>query len=344
MKKYLFHHTLLCLSVLLLVQQRSIAQSIHFSQYYNAPMLLNPANTALMPENDYRLGINYRNQWASIPVPYNTFSAFADFQAFHKETSDNWLGLGLALFNDKAGNGNLALTRSEGFAAYHLGIKDQNMISVGLSGGYTQRSVDFSKLTFDTQWDGFTFNPTLFNGEKNYLAKTSYFDVGAGINYAYFPNENVYIKVGGGVANINQPKESFYGASNQVGMRFTGNIDVLFKASDKFIVNPSVYYTTQTGASELVGGTLLKIYITGEDQNVTDFIIGGYYRLNESAIGAAGFQWGGLQFLCSYDATISSLAPYNGGNGAIEFSLIYQGLYKAFASGGRRTYNCPRFF
>ena len=104
MKKYLFHHTLLCLSVMLLMQQQSIAQSIHFSQYYNAPMLLNPANTALMPENDYRLGINYRNQWASIPVPYNTFSAFADFQAFHKETSDNWLGLGLGRNNCGAEN------------------------------------------------------------------------------------------------------------------------------------------------------------------------------------------------------------------------------------------------
>src|ERR1700679_3781535 len=84
----------------------AIGQSIHFSQYYNAPMLLNPANTALMPDYDYRFGMNYRNQWAAVPVPYNTFSAFADFKVGgnkNNETHNNWLGLGLAFFNDKAG-------------------------------------------------------------------------------------------------------------------------------------------------------------------------------------------------------------------------------------------------
>ena len=56
------------------------AQSIHFSQYYNAPLLLNPANTALLPENDFRIGMNYRNQWSVVPVPYNTFSAYGDLK------------------------------------------------------------------------------------------------------------------------------------------------------------------------------------------------------------------------------------------------------------------------
>ena len=95
--------------------QIAFAQGIHFSQYYNAPMLENPANTALMSDYDYRAGVNYRNQWAAVPVPYNTASAFVDLQAFRKEEGHGWLGIGGAVFSDRAGDGNLALTRFEGF-------------------------------------------------------------------------------------------------------------------------------------------------------------------------------------------------------------------------------------
>ena len=53
-------------------------QGLHFSQYYNAPMLINPANTGLIEDYDWRAGVNYRNQGATIPIPYNTSSVFAD--------------------------------------------------------------------------------------------------------------------------------------------------------------------------------------------------------------------------------------------------------------------------
>src|SRR5271156_1590388 len=101
----------------LLISGEAWGQSMHFSQYYNAPLLLNPANTALMPDEDYRAGLNYRNQWAVVPVPYNTFSAFADFKVGgnkNNENHNNWLGIGLAFFNDNAGDGNLALNEIQG--------------------------------------------------------------------------------------------------------------------------------------------------------------------------------------------------------------------------------------
>src|SRR5688572_11237773 len=86
----------------LFFSSQATGQGLHFSQYYNAPLLLNPANTALMPESDYRIGVNYRQQWAAIPVPYKTISAYADFQALRNKNLTNWMGLGLAFWNDKA--------------------------------------------------------------------------------------------------------------------------------------------------------------------------------------------------------------------------------------------------
>lgn len=318
------------------------AQGIHFSQYYNAPLLLNPANTALMPETDYRAGINYRKQWASVPVPYTTTSVFTDFQAFRNANETNWLGVGAALWNDKAGDGNLSLTRVEALVAYHIQTGYSTMISVGLSGAYAQRSVDFSKLTFDQQWNGFTFDRTQATGETGYTGKTNFLDVSAGVNLAYFPNENVYIKIGAGLAHLTQPKESFYGQTNTLGLRPTGNIDVMLKLNPILILNPSVYYTTQKGASELLYGTLLRFHVSSSASYNMQCIVGGYHRWNEALIANFGIQYEQWRLMAGYDFTLSTLTVNNQSKGAFELSLVYEGVYGDH-SRTRRTYNCPRF-
>ena len=50
----LFVAQILCIS--------ASTQDLHFSQFMNSPLLTNPANTGFIPDGDYRLGVNYRNQ------------------------------------------------------------------------------------------------------------------------------------------------------------------------------------------------------------------------------------------------------------------------------------------
>jgi type IX secretion system PorP/SprF family membrane protein len=318
------------------------AQGLHFSQYYNAPMLLSPANTALMPESDYRIGANYRNQWGNVPAPFRTISAYGDFQVFRNANHTNWLGIGGAFFSDRAGNGNLSLIKAQLSAAYHLQLGDYNMVSIGLGAAFVQRSVDFAKLTFDTQWDGFTFDPRQANGEVYSFQKTSYPDITAGVNYAFFPNENVYVKLGVGLLHINQPSESFYKMDNKLGMRPTGNLDMLFKVSDSWIANVSAYYTRQRTASEMVYGATVTYNVTPKQSRPNIFLLGVYHRINDAIIPVVGFEWSNIKATMSMDVTISDLSPATRGNGAIELSLIYQGLYNS-GSKGRNAYNCPRF-
>lgn len=319
------------------------AQSMHFSQYYNSPMLQNPANTALMSDNDYRIGANYRKQWATIPVPYSTMSIFGDFQALRNETeSNNWMGLGIAMFSDKAGNGDLSLLQAQGSVAYHLQLNETSMLSGGISAGYVQRSVNYDKLTFDVQWDGFSFNQANNNGEKNNVVQTGFLDVGAGVNYAFFPTENLYFKIGGGVAHVNQPVQTFYNDGSKVSMRPIGNADALINLNSSLTLNPSVYYTSQSGASEFIYGTQLFMYLRGDKENITNFIFGFYHRISEAIIGVAGLQYGGLKVTASYDITMSKLGPDNNNQGAAEFSVIFMGKYLHVGSGPRNM-NCPRF-
>ena len=58
------------------------AQDLHFSQYFNTPLLVNPANTGFNPDYDYRLGGNYRNQWANVGNPYKTMGFWGDTKLF----------------------------------------------------------------------------------------------------------------------------------------------------------------------------------------------------------------------------------------------------------------------
>ena len=92
-----------------------VAQDLHFSQFMNSPLMTNPANTGFMPEGDYRLGINYRNQWSSImSIPYKTMSAFGDVQVLENENNNGWMGVGGVILRDVAGSGNLTSTKVYG--------------------------------------------------------------------------------------------------------------------------------------------------------------------------------------------------------------------------------------
>ena len=98
----------------------SWGQDLHFSQFMNSPLLTNPANTGFIPDGDYRLGANYRNQWSSVmAVPYKTMSIYGDFQTLNKEDNTGWLGLGGLILRDVAGSGNLTSTKIYGSVAYH---------------------------------------------------------------------------------------------------------------------------------------------------------------------------------------------------------------------------------
>jgi len=317
------------------------AQGIHFSQFYNAPMLLNPANTGMHTNGDMRVGINYRSQWLTVPVPFNTTSAFADF-GINKAKEGNWLGLGVAFYQDKAGNGDLALTKAQFNMAYHFLMNEGNTFSLGMSGAYSQRSVDLSKLTFERQWDEFSFNTSIDNGENARRAKTTFADLGVGASYTYFNQHNFSLTVSASAIHINRPLESFYGESNQLGIRPLIHVQGIYKASPTIIITPSVYYTSQKKASELVLGSLYSLNAAGGTSGiVNEIILGTHYRLNDAFIGSMGYHYKHYRLMVSYDHTVSDFQRANKSIGAFELSLIMERPYQGENSS--QSYACPRF-
>ncbi len=330
------------MGALCLLLHMGTAQDLHFSQFMNAPLMTNPANTGFIPEADYRIGVQYRSQWTSIPVPYRTSGLFADFQLLRNRFENGWLGAGVLVLNDRAGRGNLRSNKMYGSIAWHQMLGYSSLLSAGFNAGYVSKRIDLSKFTFDNQWNGKFFDGASFNGEQ-FLNNSalSYFDLQAGINYAYFPSENQYFNGGLSVHHINQPRETFFsGSDNVVPRRYTGFLNGSFKMNNDWILNPGGYFSLQAKAYEIVAGGSAAYNLTGDGSRV---VLGGvYYRWGDAAIAMIGFEMQNVRFTFTYDATVSSLARFNNTNGAWEFSMIRNGFYNQY-KGDRRQSMCPRF-
>jgi len=164
------------------------AQDIHFSQFYASPLTLNPAMTGNL-NGSYRLTAIYRNQYATIPAPYNTFAVSGDMSVLRGMLRGDHAGVGIVAYNDVAGDGNLSNTSILVSAAYHKSMdrfKAHN-VSVGIQGGFTQKSIDFNKLIFPNQITESGPDPILIeggiNGEPVQDNAFSYFDFNVGAMY-----------------------------------------------------------------------------------------------------------------------------------------------------------------
>ncbi len=321
------------------------AQDLHFSQFFNAPLTTNPANTGFIPDADYRLGASYRNQYSSIlAAPYTTVSVFGDAQVLRNQIEYGWLGLGGFILSDVAGSGGLRSTKVYGSIAYHQMLGSSSLLTAGFNLGWANKRIDQSKLKFPDQFDGKFFDANTPTDVVLVNNSASYFDMQVGLNYAYFPNENVYINGGYSIHHVNRPQETFFSDnadSSTLSMRHIGFVNALLKVDDRVILNPNAYFTTQAKSTELVFGLNANYNLSGAG-GATQLIAGLYYRAGDAVIPMIGFEIKNVRFTFSYDATTSSLRNFNNMQGASEFNILKKGFY-GDATGETHQVMCPRF-
>lgn len=318
------------------------AQDLHFSQFFNSPLSTNPANTGFIPDADYRVGVHFRNQWSSIlAAPYKTVSVFADAQVFRDRFENGWLGLGALLLNDEAGSGGLRSTKIYGSVAYHQMLGNSSLLTAGFNVGWANKRIDLSKLTFPAQFNGQIFDILIDPGVSFVNSNVSYFDLQAGLNFAYFPNDNTYLNAGYSIQHVNRPQETFFtesADSSRISMRHIGFVNALLKVNDRWIINPNAYYTTQAKAVDFMFGLNANYNLSGAGEK--QLIAGVYSRSGDAIIPMIGFEINNIRFTFSYDATTSALKNFNNMQGAQEFNLIKKGFY---GDPGAKQVLCPKF-
>jgi len=327
----------------LIVGFQSYAQDLHFSQFFNNPLLTNPANTGFIPDADYRLGASYRNQYSNImAVPYQTMSIYGDAQVFRNRFENGWMGLGGVIIRDVAGTGSLTSTQVYGSVAYHQMMGVSSLLTAGFNVGWANKRIDQSKLTFPDQFDGQFFNNSLPTSVQLLTNSSNYLDLQAGLNYAYFPTDQIYINAGYSIQHVNRPKETFFeeGDNSRISMRHIGFLNAIIKTSDVVIINPAAYFTTMAGAVEFSLGMNAAYDLSGDGDK--QIIAGLFYRTGDAIIPMVGLQISNIRFTFSYDVTTSSLKSYNNSLGADEFNVMYKGFYSQF-NGDKKQTLCPTF-
>lgn len=320
------------------------AQDLHFSQFFNSVLTTNPANTGFIPDADFRLGAHYRNQYSALLAsPYKTMSIFADGQILRNQIENGWLGIGGVILSDVAGSGGLRSTKVYGSMAYHQQLGNSSLLSAGFNVGWANKRIDATKLSFPDQFDGKFFDNSLPSSVMLTNSAISYVDIQAGLNYAYFPTEEIYINGGYSIQHVNGPQETFFSGSvdsSKIPMRHIGFLNAMLKLSDRLIINPNMYYTNQASSSEFLLGMNANYNLSGSGDK--QFIVGVYYRAGDAVIPMVGFELNNIRFTFSYDATTSALRNFNNLRGANEFSVIRKGFYNESNSASHQVF-CPKF-
>jgi type IX secretion system PorP/SprF family membrane protein len=298
------------------------AQDPQFSQYYAAPLLLNPA---LAGSGDcYRAGMSARSQWVGLPGgAFNTAAAFIDLNVPHLRS-----GFGLMLLHDQIGTPRMSTNAISGFYSYLAPIRKQFNLRLGLQASFVNRSLDYSRLVFEDQFSGIaitqaqTADPirdfrnanygdfssgALIYGEDTYWLGTSY-------NHMFTPNQAFYTKSklpakwslhGGYSWRIKGTKLE----RNKRDIRLIGTF--LYKSQLKFD-------QLDLGVYAIKNKVLLGLWYRGipvkKDAAIT----------NSDAVSVQmGYYIKDFSFIYSYDFTTSKLNVVNT-HGSHEISLLYQ--------------------
>ncbi|MBC9930699.1 PorP/SprF family type IX secretion system membrane protein [Chitinophaga qingshengii] len=334
--------TVICFSCGLQLQ----AQDIHLSQFYETPILRNPALIGIF-NGDVRLQAVYRNQWNSVTIPYQTGTMSGEIK-FPVGNGNDYVTTGLQLTYDRAGTSKLQSTQIFPAINYHKSLNEDktSFLSLGFMGGLVQRQFDPTNMTFNNQYNGGRFDPTAPTGEEGKLALKgyTYLDAGVGLSYNSTIGEEVNYFIGAAYYHFNRPKISFYNDKNiELSPKLSFNAGITIPLDERVKLIAHYNQLHQGGYSEYIGGALIGYGLMNAGLESTRAIYGGLFlRWNDAIIPTIKIDMEKFEVAMSYDANISQLRTASQSFGGFEVSLVFKGFLNSRNSTLERI-NCPKF-
>jgi type IX secretion system PorP/SprF family membrane protein len=322
------------------------AQDIHLSQFYETPILRNPALIGIF-NGDVRVQAVYRNQWNSVTVPYQTGTLSGEIK-FPVGRGNDYLTTGLQFTYDRAGTSRLQSVQVLPALNYHksLNADKSSFLSMGFMGGLVQRQFDPSHMTFDNQYTNGRFDPGAATGEEGKLALKgySYLDAGVGLSYNSVIGEDVNYFIGVGYFHFNRPKISFYNDKNiELDPKLTFNAGITIPLEERVKLIAHYNQLHQGTYSEYIGGALIGYGLMDRGLESTRAIYGGLFlRWGDAVIPTIKLDMDKYEIGMSYDANISQLKTASQSFGGFEISLVFKGFLNSRNS-TLESVNCPRF-
>lgn len=308
------------------------AQDVHFSQFYNSPLTLNPAMAGAI-QGDQRFAVIHREQWQSIGAAFRTSSFSYDAPMLRGKLKGRYIGIGGNGYSDRAGTSGFGCDQANLSVAYGLRSSEEGLIAFSLQGGYGQRRATLDGMRWDAQYDGSGFDPSRPTGETMPNASAGYIDLSAGALWQVFHGREVQWTVGVSAFHLNQPAVGlFIGGEDVLLRRYTVHASTRI-STKRWVILPKFYGSQQGGSRELVIGALLHRRLGVDSKYTTDktsssFYLGVFHRYGDAVIPSMLFEFKRkLVIGMSYDVTISNLRDPVSYRGGAELTLQYIGLF-----------------
>lgn len=327
--KRLLVSTLLVVFCMLGVSLQVTAQDPQFSQFYAAPLYLNPAMTGATGQA--RVGLNYRNQWPALEANFTTKSIYGDYFIEDKKS-----GVGFMLVQDTEGLANLRSTQLALQYSYEMEITKQLGFRPGFQVAGFMRDINFSKLTFGDQFDPLTgeLNGQPTGEELNTGQKRLFVDLAAG---GVFFTRTAWLGVA--AHHLNRPNQSLINEKSSLPIKYSVHGGFKFRMkpgvqgsgvymrNTERSISPAIQYRHQGQFDQMDVGvyTTLEPLVLGMWYRGIPFKAVNGFINNESIVLLLGFTQLGakdaINIGYSFDYTVSRLGI--GSGGAHEFSLVY---------------------
>ena len=339
-----------------------MSQDPHLSQFYMAPVYLNPAMTGAFDGN-YRVSGLFRSQWGSalqkeaVPM-YRTYTFSAEFRTNKGFGQGDAFGFGVSFLGDQAGDAKFGYNVAGVSVAYHKALDQhyKNYLVAGFSSQLYQQTLDYSNLQFGNQWDGSGYNSLV--SEQQPDTKLRYWDVNAGLlwhitNVGKTRRTNAYIGVS--AFHLNAPVVSVFGNQDvRLNRKYVVHGGISLPLIGRFDIQPKFIVMVQGQSVETIWASDVRILLGNESKETSNLHFGAMFRMvggdptetsakklnPESVIFTAGTDWKGLNVSLAYDVTVSKLINATNDKGGFEVGLHYTGRWDKRTS---HTINCPKF-
>lgn len=312
---------------LILTSGKVIGQDVHFSLYNMAPLTLNPASTGAF-EGTLRIGGIFRDQWFSfIPREFTTPSLYLDAPVITGFGKRDWVGVGISVFQDQAGYGQLRRGSALFSAAYHLALdkKGKTYLTLGGQGGYVQRRFDQMSLEimFEDELELGGGNGVGNSLDRNNIGMNiDYVDVNAGLIFRHTLADGSNFDLGFAALHLTNPRYNIITTkSERLPLRFNVHGRYTRDLGEKWMMAPTAYYSRMLTASELAAQAWGGRYLGAEKDMLLRFGLG--YRWKDAAELLVGFDYKGFQAGLSYDLNVSQLSDASSFQGGFEIAASY---------------------
>lgn len=303
------------------------AQDLHFSQYFAAPLTVNPALTGKF-DGDFRANVNFRNQWSNFDNGYKTFTGSIDMPILQNRLDErDRFAIGFSGYTDKSAQGAVNFNYFSFSSAFHKGLDEDGLqqIGLGIQATYANMIINAGKLRFADQITPYGFTNVTQENFTNSTLKNNYFDVNAGLLYSYSSSEDNNFYIGTSMYHINRPKQNFTIGDYEVAPRYTFHGGGFFLIGDQKYLHLSALHSRQGGTNETLLGGAMQFQLSDPYNTLTNanFFAGGWVRFNDAIIPYVGLEYYNVRLGVTYDINTSNSKTGAQSRNGVELSLQY---------------------